>query len=194
MRAFIRKFFPKLFFRLFYLGTPPWDSGITPPELEEFIEDHPPGRAIDLGCGTGTNAITLAHHGWHVRGIDFVPKAVRQGRRKALLAGVNVDLFVGDVTDPKHFKGKYNLILDIGCYHVLTEDQRKPYRENIQRHLAAGGTYLLYAFTSEDPQDSRFTPKDLAAFEGMLRLERREDSTDPGGPASAWLWFQKHRV
>jgi cyclopropane fatty-acyl-phospholipid synthase-like methyltransferase len=190
MRAFIRKVFPRLFFRLFYLGTPPWDSGITPPELEEFIQTHPPGRAIDLGCGTGTNAITLAQHGWQVSGIDFVPKAIHQGRRKARHAGVDLNLHIGDVTDPKFFEGRYELILDIGCYHALSAEQRPAYQENLRTHLAPTGTYLLYTFTSEAPENNRFTPDDLTVFEEFLVLERRDDSFDRGSQASSWMWFQ----
>jgi SAM-dependent methyltransferase len=191
MRAFIRQIFPRLFFRLFYLSKPPWDSGITPPELEEFIANHPPGRAIDLGCGTGTNAITLAGHGWQVRGVDFVPKAIRKGLRKASQAGVQVDLQVGDVTDSQFFEGKYDLILDIGCFHALSAAQRNSYRENLSRHLADAGTYLLYAFIGEEQGSSRVTPQDLAAFKDILTLSRRQDGFDRGVRTSAWLWYRK---
>jgi cyclopropane fatty-acyl-phospholipid synthase-like methyltransferase len=120
-----------------------------------------------------------------------VPKAIRQGQRKVVLAGVTAELQVGDVTDGKFFEGEYDLILDIGCYHVLSAEQRAAYRKNIEEHLAPSGTYLLYAFTSDDPENSRFTPKDLAALGTFLELERREDSFDPGGPSSAWLWYQR---
>ncbi|MEN8240405.1 MAG: class I SAM-dependent methyltransferase [Chloroflexota bacterium] len=190
MRTFIRKFFPRLFFRLFYLGTPPWDSGITPPELEEFIQNHPPGRAIDLGCGTGTNVITLTQHGWQVSGVDFVPKAILQARRKARLAGIHSPFFIGDVTDSSFFQGNYDLILDIGCYHALSAEQRHTYRHNLRQHLAPSGTFLLYAFTGEETASNRFTPKDLAAFQRDFSLHRREDDFDGGGPTSAWFWFQ----
>ncbi len=48
-----------LFFRLAYvIGFKPWDSGVPPPELVSVVEGPgalPPGRALDLGCGTGTN-------------------------------------------------------------------------------------------------------------------------------------------
>lgn len=190
MRALILKIFPRIFYRLFYLGSPPWDSGITPPELDEFIKKHPAGRAIDLGCGTGTNAITLARHGWQVRGVDFVPKAIRQGNRKARREGVAVDLRVGDVTNPVFFEGAYDLILDIGCYHSLSEALRTAYQRNVKCHLARGGTFLIYTHTGEEGENFRFTPKDLTAFEDFLRLERRDDSDDVTGRTAAWLWFK----
>lgn len=170
-----------------YMQSPPWDSGITPPEVVEYINAHPPGRAIDLGCGTGTNVLTLAEHGWEVTGIDFTPKAIRQARRKAKNAGKDVKLMVGDVSNSAHYHGHYDLMLDIGCYHALNQEQRGRYRENIFSHLAPGGTYMLYAFFS--PDGGRLSPADITAFESGLALARREDSADPTGPTSTWLWF-----
>src|ERR1700694_3122552 len=72
---------PRLFFRMTYLlGWKPWDSGMPPPELVEWVEGSralPPGRALDIGCGTGTNARYLLDHKWQVTGVDFVPRAVQ---------------------------------------------------------------------------------------------------------------------
>ena len=186
MLKFLRKLQTKLSFHLLYLGDPPWDTGVTPPEVTEFIDAHPPGRALDLGCGTGTNTITLAEHGWEVKGIDFVAKAVRQARRKARRADVEVTFTVGDVADPRHFQGRYDLILDIGCYHALTQQQRRQYRQNVAAHLADGGTYMLYGFLGAD---SRITPEDVAAFQEVLTLKKRVDSQDPNRSDSAWFWF-----
>ncbi|TFG49883.1 MAG: class I SAM-dependent methyltransferase, partial [Anaerolineales bacterium] len=97
----------KLFFMLRYLlNDPPWDTGITPPEVYQFLEENSPGRALDLGCGTGTNVITLAEHGWQVTGIDYVPKAIRIARQKARRKGYQseVKFLVGDVLAPGVFQ------------------------------------------------------------------------------------------
>ena len=62
----------KLFYNLWYRhGTPPWVSGPRP-ELVDLVTNGvlPPGRAIDLGCGVGDNAIFLAQHGFTVTGIE----------------------------------------------------------------------------------------------------------------------------
>jgi len=188
MLHWIRKFSKRLFFRLLYLKTPPWDSGISPPELNAFLENHPPGRALDLGCGTGTNLLTLRQQGWEVTGIDFVPKAIRQARRKARQAGLQVHLIAGDVSNPRLYQGAYDLILDMGCYHALNPGQRKKYRANITNHLSAQGTYMLYGFITEDR--GGISEEDVTAFEQGFRLEKRVDSSDQSGPASAWFWFK----
>src|SRR6267378_7272369 len=91
-----------VFFRAAYLfGFKPWDTGVPPPELVSVVEGEDrfaPGIAIDLGCGTGTNSIYLAQHGWDATGIDFVPRAIKAARRKAAAAGVSPRFMVGDVT------------------------------------------------------------------------------------------------
>jgi cyclopropane fatty-acyl-phospholipid synthase-like methyltransferase len=74
-------------FNRWYFGRPPWDTGVSPPELLAHLDVHAPGRALDIGCGTGTNAITMAQHGWQVTGMDFAVKASpRRGAKRRLPA------------------------------------------------------------------------------------------------------------
>ncbi|MGB8252933.1 MAG: class I SAM-dependent methyltransferase, partial [Anaerolineaceae bacterium] len=131
-------FFRRLYYALSYLGSPPWDTGISPPELLAFIETHPPGRALDLGCGTGTNLETLVEHGWQVSGADFSRRAVRLARRRLKLSGKNMNVFQGDVSQELAVEGKFDLILDIGCYHDLSPADRIGYLSNIIKRLAPG--------------------------------------------------------
>lgn len=190
MKTFLRS----LFFNLSYLGNPPWDSGISPPELLEFIAEHPPGRALDLGCGTGTNVLTLVQAGWQVTGIDYAVLAIRAARRRLRQAGLKADLRAGDATVLRGIQGPFDLMLDIGCFHGLTTDGQARYLRNLLRHLAPGGTFLLYAHRLH-PQERDGHGLDEQTIEQIqehFTLVKRVDSFDRGGPRpSSWLSFCK---
>jgi SAM-dependent methyltransferase len=183
-------FLARLAFELSYLlRRAPWDSGVSPPELLAFLAAHPPGRALDLGCGTGTNAITLARHGWQVIGIDFIPRAIRRARGKALAAGVSVDFRQGDATDLRSVEGPFDLVLDIGCYHSLRPALQVRYAANLARLVRPGGIFLLYGFARGCPEDPRgwLSEEALAARLGAsFKLPSAVYGTDRRRP-SAWF-------
>ena len=189
--GFLEYMVRRLFYLLKYFGAPPWDTGISPPELFAYIRSTPPGRALDLGCGTGTNAITLAHHGWQVTGIDFIGKAIRAAHSKARSQGLNIDFLVGDVTHLENIHGIFDLILDIGCFHNLPRVSKVKYVQNLELLLAPNGTFLLYGFTNEAPDtETGITPNDLELIQNLLTLVDRNDGTDRGQRPSAWFTFQ----
>ncbi|MEW5868767.1 MAG: class I SAM-dependent methyltransferase [Chloroflexota bacterium] len=183
----------KLFYTLFYLRRPPWDSGISPPELMAFIESHPPGKALDLGCGTGTNAITLARHGWQTTGVDFVGSAIRQAHRKARQAGLDIDFRQGDVTQLQNIRsGPFDLVLDIGCLHSLTPQGKAAYIANLEQLLAPGGTFLVYAFCADASSGQMVLEQpDLDLLGKTLHLVDRQDGWERGQKPSAWLTYEK---
>jgi SAM-dependent methyltransferase len=178
-----------MYFNLRYLGNPPWETGITPPEVMAFLAEHPAGRALDLGCGSGTNVITLAQHGWQAVGVDFVPLAIWAGRRKARREGVEVELRVGDVTRLKGISPAFDLILDIGCYHSLAQAKRPAYWENLERLLVPSGSFWLYGWLGE-AGGSGVTPADEAAFGERLKLVSRVVGEERGMWQSAWWHFK----
>jgi SAM-dependent methyltransferase len=186
----------QIVYALYYLlpHRPPWDTGISPPELMNFIHSHPPGRALDLGCGTGTNVITLAQHGWQVTGVDFVHRAVRQARHKAKKAGVQVDLRVGDVSQPKNIQGLFDLILDIGCFHSLSAAERERYIHNLELLLARDGTFLSYVFFRHPAEKGAgLVEDDVKTLSKRLLLVKRQDGSERGIRPSAWLTFRKRQ-
>lgn len=141
----------RLAFELRYLlGDAPWDTGISPPELLAFLSEHPPARAIDLGCGTGTNAITMARAGWTVLGVDLTLAAIRAARRKAWRAGVVATFLREDVTRLRGVRGPFNLALDIGCFHSLSPTGRAAYAQRVKELLTPGGTLLLYTWIAAE--------------------------------------------
>ena len=182
------------FFNLRYLRKKaPWDSGISPPELLEFINAHPPGRAIDLGCGTGTNVITLAQHGWQVSGVDFAPRAIKIAQKKANYAKVDIDLHVGDVTKLRDVRGKFDLALDMGCFHNL-DDKKEDYLNRLVEVLAPSGFWLLYAHLLSPQYSDSSHGLSSAEFEmatSRFNLISRKDSLDKRGRDAVWALFQK---
>jgi cyclopropane fatty-acyl-phospholipid synthase-like methyltransferase len=182
----------RLYFNLLYLSKPPWDSGISPPELLDYMQSHPAGRAIDLGCGTGTNVLTLAQAGWQTTGVDFIPRAIRHAKRKAKQAGLQVDLRQADVTSLDGITGPFDLALDMGCFHSLGA-ARSSYLVELNRILAPGGHWLLYSFLNPDTQQDGhgLTAAELDEIQTSLSLLWRQDGFDRQERPSAWFLFQK---
>lgn len=60
------------------------------------VADADPGRAVDLGCGNGRNAVWLARRGWHVEAVDISAVGIEQAQQRAERAGVRVEWEVGD--------------------------------------------------------------------------------------------------
>jgi len=184
----------RLFFEYSYFRQPPWDTGVSPPELFEFIENHQPGRAIDIGCGTGTNVITLARAGWQVTGVDFAPRAIRLARQKLKAAGVQADVQVNDATKLTRVHGPFDLALDLGCFHGISPDGRNRYLQQLERILAPGGSWLMYGFVipEEEGPSSGLTEADVRQISSRLSLlSRREGFDDKRGRSSAWFLFGK---
>lgn len=195
----------KWFFDLQYrFSKPPWDSGVTPPEVTALVESGSiTGRALDLGCGTGTNSIYLAQHGFAVVGVDFSPKAIATAREKARRAGVAVDFHVADVTqlDSLGVREPFDLILDLGCFHSIDAPSRARYAENVARLTRPGGVFMVYAFSPRAPdkpghflriRNVGVAPEQVQqTFAPHFALERVEHGADRGERASAWYWFRR---
>jgi SAM-dependent methyltransferase len=184
----------RLFFNFRYLRNQiPWDSGISPPEILDFMAKHPAGRAIDLGCGTGTNVIVLAQHGWQVSGVDFAPRAIKIAQRKIKAAKVDAALQVGDVTKLHNINGEFDLALDMGCFHNL-EDKKEDYLNRLNEILAPDGYWLLYAHmlsTEFNDATHGLSAIEFEHLENRFKLISRTDSLDKIGRNAVWALFQK---
>jgi ubiquinone/menaquinone biosynthesis C-methylase UbiE len=158
----------------------------------DFLANHQAGRVIDLGCGTGTNVITLAQHEWQVTGIDFAPRAVELAKRKLQKANITAQVWVGDVTRLVGIDGPFDLALDIGCFHGITD--RTAYLASLNRILTPGGHWLIYGFfksaSSHSGPGLSAPDLELAISKGF-QLISRQDGTDKRGRSSAWFLFSK---
>ena len=136
----------RILYRLTYrLGKPRWDTGAPQPELEQLAQGRAPGRALDLGCGTGTDVVYLAGHGWEATGIDFAPEAVAAANKKAADAGVSAAFVHGDASRlaDAGVQGPFGLLLDIGCYHTIAASRRDAYVAGAAAAARPGADFYL---------------------------------------------------
>ena len=170
----------------------PWDTGITPPEIVAIVSKLAPGKALDAGCGTGTNLHYLLQHGWQVDGIDFVPQAIEraQARLRAFPASA-WSVYCHDVArlnTLSDLRAPYDLVLDIGCGHGLPVSDQERYVQNIAVHLKTAGVWMLYAHQPTPERTFGWTPEDvqrLTAPYFSLTWQVLSNDTRSGMP-SAW--------
>ncbi|MFI1183778.1 class I SAM-dependent methyltransferase [Streptomyces sp. NPDC020799] len=109
-----------------------------------------PGRALDLGCGPGRNALHLASLGFQVDAVDLSPTAITWAEERAREAGADIRFHCGDAfaLAGTELTGPYDLIYDSGCFHHLPPHRRISYRALLERALAPGGHLGLTCFAS----------------------------------------------
>ncbi|HEY3358588.1 MAG TPA: methyltransferase domain-containing protein [Polyangia bacterium] len=137
---------PWIYKTLYALHITPWDHGTVPADLRELLERAPRGRALDVGCGTGAQAVWLAQHGFEVLGVDLVPRAIAAARRRAAAAGASPQLALADAAagDPA-ITGAFDLILDYGCYNSVPEAMRAGLARTYAARSRPGTELLLFA-------------------------------------------------
>jgi cyclopropane fatty-acyl-phospholipid synthase-like methyltransferase len=184
----------RVFFELSYLlGRPPWDSGISPPELLAYLDAHSPARGLDLGCGTGTNVLTMAQRGLQVAGIDFSFVAILRARQRLQRAGLRADLHHGDVSRMEPIAGTFDLALDIGCFHALGDEQKLRYASQLARRVMPGGAFLLYSFIDSGVQEGRSWPSRdeiCSIFDESFQVKSVVEGRDRER-RSAWFTLQR---
>jgi cyclopropane fatty-acyl-phospholipid synthase-like methyltransferase len=172
------RWFYQLGYRCFRM---PWDTGPRS-ELVALVESGriAPCRAIDLGCGTGSNAIFLAQHGFDVTGVDFAASAIEKARQRANGAGVAVEFVVDDLTDLQRVKGPFDFMVDYGALDDLRPEHRDLYVQNVVPLTRPGSRYLLWAFEWPLRWWERFLLR--FSFFGAMALE----------PGEAQRRFEEH--
>lgn len=171
----------------------PWNAGRPDPHLTRLVESGgiPRGKALDLGCGLGYDAVFLARAGFEVLAIDVSLSAVAAARKRAAEAGVSPDLRVGDALELKVPRGSIALVHDRGFFHVLSPADRKRYARRVRAALAKDGRLVLQVFSDKEPPGPgpfRFSRKRLAReLKGFSFVELRATVID--GPRRPKAWF-----
>lgn len=121
-----------------------------------------PGRALDLACGEGRNAVWLAEQGWQVTGVDFSGVALAKARELAAARAVDVEWIESDLRGYRPERAAYDLVLLF--YLQLPEAERRPVVRAASAAVAAGGSLLLVAHDSSNLEHGFGGPKDAAVL------------------------------
>ena len=104
--------------------------------------------ALDIGCGSGRDAVHLAGHGWQVTAVEFVDKALARAKQRAAEEGVEVQWVRGDVGELGRLglEPGYSLLYDFGCIQGLPDSARRGAADGMTELAAPGARLLLLAF------------------------------------------------
>ncbi|MFO0897698.1 MAG: class I SAM-dependent methyltransferase [Pirellulales bacterium] len=150
-------------------GNLPWDTGRPSAELQQVLRRHSiqACRALELGCGTGTNCVWLAQQGFEVTGVDVAPLAIEQAEQRARSVGVRVHFVAADLLDLPELSGPFNFFFDRGCYHAVRRESPQQYAPALARQLTPGARGLVLAGNAREPHD----PGPPVVTEEQIRAE-----------------------
>ena len=124
------------------------------------IKGLSPGRALELGCGMGSNAVWLAERGWRVTAMDFSENAIEKARQLARERGVDVEFVIADASSYQT-DGEYDLVTSF--YVQLSPEQRVKMLPLAGEALAPGGTLLFVSHDRSNPP-AEWSKEDLLSL------------------------------
>ncbi len=185
-------------------GNLPWDSGTPDPMLMAFVAAGriAPSRTLEIGAGTGTNAIWLAERGFDVLGVDISPLAVEAARRKIAAGTARCRFETRDFLTESIDEAPFDFVFDRGCFHVFDEAaEQSAFAARVADVLSPGGLWLSLLGSTEGPPREHGPPRrsarDIAAaIEPVLEIVELSTAefTDGPYPARAWRCLARRRL
>ena len=178
-------------------GETPWDGGNVSAHLPAVLQDFDirPCKALEIGCGTGTDTIWLAQQGFDVTAVDISGEAIQRAEQKAAKAGASCRFVVASALEMEIEGGSFEFAFDRGCFHTNpTAWDRSAFAAKVARHLTDGGYWLsLIGSTDGAPRDSgpprRSVLEIAAAVEPHLEIaELKATRFAPEEDTSAEAW------
>lgn len=182
-------------------GHLPWDTGQPEPLLVEFVGSGVvrPGRTLEIGSGTGTNAIWMAERGFEVVGVDVAPLAVERARAKMEGRDLRCRFEAWDILAAPPPGGPFEFVFDRGCFHAFDEAaERQRFAANVAAVLAPEGLWLSMIGSTEGGAREVGPPRRSAgevvvAIEPVLEIVALRSAEFSGHGAKAWLCLSRQR-
>ncbi len=185
-------------------GDIPWEHGIPDVNLTEMVDQRPipHGKALEVGCGNGENAIWLARQDFSVTACDISPTAIAEAQRRAEASGVRCSFHVLDFFCDPVPAAPFSFVFDRGCLHSFdTIEQRRQFAAKVYDYLERDGLWMTIAGSADTaPRDvgpPQLTAVDLlssveAQFE-VLSLSAGHFGSDQIDPQQAWICLMRRR-
>ncbi len=182
-------------------GNPPWDTGKPEALLVEFVTSRgiAPARTLEIGAGTGTNAIWLAERGFDVLGVDVSSLAVEIARAKIKKHNLRCRFETLDFLGVSVPDGSFQFVFDRGCFHVFDEPaERECFAAGVAAVLEPGGLWLSLIGSTEgtarDVGPPRRSAREVAlAIEPALEIVELRSAEFRGNDAKAWFCLSRQR-
>ena len=180
-----------------YEGMPPWDIGRPQSEIVRLAKQGGiKGRVLDVGCGTGENALYLAERGAEVVwGVDGAALAIEQAQTKATERELDARFLVGNALKLERLGTLFDTVLDSGMFHTFSDEERPRFERSLAAVLRPGGTFYMLCWSEQEPGSwgpRRVTQAEIRDTFGkgwIVRYIRESmyELTINGGGSRAWL-------
>jgi len=182
----------------------PWDIGKADFNLVQTVTALPidPCKVLDIGCGTGDNAIWLSQQHFDVVGIDTSEIALGKAREKSAEVKVSCTFEIANILKSLVSGAPFGFAFDRGCFHTLSSDaERRMFAEQVSRHLQRGGLWLSLAGNADEqrltPGPPQRTARDIVTavepcFE-ILSLVSGHFGSNREHPPRAWVCLMRKR-
>jgi 2-polyprenyl-3-methyl-5-hydroxy-6-metoxy-1,4-benzoquinol methylase len=186
-------------------GSAPWDIGKPDFNLVQAVKTLPiaPYKAVDIGCGTGDNAIWLAQQNFAVVGVDAAEIAIEKAKEKAARANVTCAFAVLNISKAKINGAPFGFAFDRGCFHTMdSASERRLFAKQISRHLEENGLWLSLIRNADEQRLSegppQLTARNIATavepyFEILSLISSHFEATLPAPPRN-WVCLMRKRV